>query len=256
MKKLLSVILSIVVLFSSFTFVASADVGDKEFDENESNDSFATANIIYKDYTVFGYLSSQYDMDYFKFTLTSKSTITFLCSSKVKGILVGLYDSSQEILTAGSSYYDDGYYYDKINQTLSPGTYYLLFLQESGYSNSAYLYYFDYESISHTHSYTSKVTKPALCTTSGIKTYTCSCGDSYTEDVAKLEANYDRLTYIMYLLEMPNRPSKKQAHEKRSKDELNYLSAKEADAKSVSEENKSALEHLRQELKRLSKVGD
>lgn len=183
MKKLLSVILSIVVLFSSFTFVASADVGDKEFDENESNDSFATANIIYKDYTVFGYLSSQYDMDYFKFTLTSKSTITFLCSSKVKGILVGLYDSSQEILTAGSSYYDDGYYYDKINQTLSPGTYYLLFLQESGYSNSAYLYYFDYESISHTHSYTSKVTKPALCTTSGIKTYTCSCGDSYTETI-------------------------------------------------------------------------
>ena len=76
------------------------------------------------------------------------------------------------------------------------------------------------------------------------------------EDIAKLEANYDRLTYIMYLLEMPNRSSKKQAHEKRSKDELNYLSAKKADAKSVFDENKSALEHLRQELKRLSKVGD
>ena len=35
----------------------------------------------------------------------------------------------------------------------------------------------------HTHSYASKITKAATCTTDGIKTYTCSCGDSYTETV-------------------------------------------------------------------------
>ena len=35
----------------------------------------------------------------------------------------------------------------------------------------------------HTHSYTSKVTKAATCTTVGTKTYTCSCGDSYTETI-------------------------------------------------------------------------
>ena len=34
---------------------------------------------------------------------------------------------------------------------------------------------------SHTHSFTPTITKPATCTTSGTKTYTCSCGDSYTE---------------------------------------------------------------------------
>ncbi len=35
----------------------------------------------------------------------------------------------------------------------------------------------------HTHSYSSKVTKKATCTETGTKTYTCSCGDSYTEDI-------------------------------------------------------------------------
>ena len=33
----------------------------------------------------------------------------------------------------------------------------------------------------HTHKYTSTVTKAATCTEDGVRTYTCSCGDSYTE---------------------------------------------------------------------------
>ena len=37
----------------------------------------------------------------------------------------------------------------------------------------------------HTHTYTSKVTKAATCKETGIKTYTCSCGDTYTESIAK-----------------------------------------------------------------------
>ena len=37
------------------------------------------------------------------------------------------------------------------------------------------------------HSYTSEVTKEATCKETGIKTYICGvCGDSYTEDIAKL----------------------------------------------------------------------
>lgn len=39
------------------------------------------------------------------------------------------------------------------------------------------------DKLEHTHSYTSKVTKKATCTENGIKTYTCSCGDSYTEKI-------------------------------------------------------------------------
>lgn len=39
------------------------------------------------------------------------------------------------------------------------------------------------EAPAHTHSYTSEVTKEPTCTEPGVKTYTCSCGDSYTEDI-------------------------------------------------------------------------
>lgn len=42
----------------------------------------------------------------------------------------------------------------------------------------------------HTHSYTSKVTKPATCTENGVKTYTCECGDSYTESIPATGHNY------------------------------------------------------------------
>lgn len=35
----------------------------------------------------------------------------------------------------------------------------------------------------HTHSYSSKITKEPTCTATGVKTYTCSCGDSYTESI-------------------------------------------------------------------------
>lgn len=37
--------------------------------------------------------------------------------------------------------------------------------------------------VAHTHNYIMKVTKKAGCTTSGVKTYQCSCGKSYTETI-------------------------------------------------------------------------
>ena len=36
----------------------------------------------------------------------------------------------------------------------------------------------------HTHSYTSAVTKVPTCTAEGVRTYTCSCGDTYTETIS------------------------------------------------------------------------
>ncbi len=44
--------------------------------------------------------------------------------------------------------------------------------------------------INHTHSYTSKVTKAATCTSNGVKTYTCSCGNSYTQSISALGHDY------------------------------------------------------------------
>ncbi len=39
----------------------------------------------------------------------------------------------------------------------------------------------------HTHAYKSKVTKAPTCTASGVKTYTCECGASYTENIKPLD---------------------------------------------------------------------
>lgn len=43
---------------------------------------------------------------------------------------------------------------------------------------------------SHKHSYTPAVTTKETCTTAGIRTFTCSCGDSYTEAIPALTHNY------------------------------------------------------------------
>lgn len=47
---------------------------------------------------------------------------------------------------------------------------------------------------SHEHSYTGVVTKPATETQTGIMTYTCSCGDSYTEEIPMLGNEDDTIT--------------------------------------------------------------
>ncbi len=46
----------------------------------------------------------------------------------------------------------------------------------------------------HQHSYTSEVTKAASCTSEGVKTFTCSCGNSYNEAIKKLEHTYSAKT--------------------------------------------------------------
>lgn len=42
----------------------------------------------------------------------------------------------------------------------------------------------------HTHSYTSKITIQPTCKTDGQKTYSCSCGDTYSEPVASIDHQY------------------------------------------------------------------
>lgn len=45
--------------------------------------------------------------------------------------------------------------------------------------------FFPGESTEHEHTYTSEITTPATHLTEGVMTYTCTCGDSYTEVIAK-----------------------------------------------------------------------
>ena len=47
----------------------------------------------------------------------------------------------------------------------------------------------------HVHSYTSSVTKAATCSESGVVTYACSCGDSYTESIPMTAHSYGDYVY-------------------------------------------------------------
>ncbi|MCD7917816.1 MAG: hypothetical protein LUF84_05095, partial [Clostridiales bacterium] len=42
----------------------------------------------------------------------------------------------------------------------------------------------------HSHSYTAEVTVAATCTEDGVMTYTCACGDSYTEVIPATGHHY------------------------------------------------------------------
>lgn len=44
----------------------------------------------------------------------------------------------------------------------------------------------------HTHKYSEMITKTATCASEGVKTFTCSCGDQYTESVEKTTHNYTK----------------------------------------------------------------
>lgn len=46
------------------------------------------------------------------------------------------------------------------------------------------------EPVEHTHSYIATVTTPATCDTPGVRTYTCLCGDSYTEAIPAAGHDY------------------------------------------------------------------
>lgn len=70
-------------------------------------------------------------------------------------------------------------------------------------------------------------------------------------NVTDLETNYHRLAYIMYLLDMPNRDSKKVGYVKQHKQILEELTKLGADIDSIKEENSDALIHFKAALKSL-----
>lgn len=75
-------------------------------------------------------------------------------------------------------------------------------------------------------------------------------------NVADLETNYHRLAYIMYLLDMPNRGSKKASYVKQHKAILDELTRLGADVNSIKEENSDALIHFKAALQALRDKGE
>ena len=71
------------------------------------------------------------------------------------------------------------------------------------------------------------------------------------DELIPYQINMDRLTYIMYLLELPARKSKQAKFAKQNKKVLDELKSRAADDTSVVDENKSALDSFRREIKKL-----
>ena len=71
------------------------------------------------------------------------------------------------------------------------------------------------------------------------------------DELIPYQINLDRITYIIYLLELPNRKTKKAKFAKQNKKILDELIKRNADEQSVISENKSALDAFRKEVKEL-----
>lgn len=69
--------------------------------------------------------------------------------------------------------------------------------------------------------------------------------------VSGLEENYHRLAYIMYLFDMPNKPSKKAAYVRQYKTILDEFIKLGVDINSIKNENTDALIHFKAALKAL-----
>ena len=68
--------------------------------------------------------------------------------------------------------------------------------------------------------------------------------DQIKEQVKILEANYKRLAYVMFLLDQPNRKSKKQRYLSREKKKLDNIPKKDR-KEAIIEENSRILETLK-----------
>ena len=77
----------------------------------------------------------------------------------------------------------DRYTFDE--KHISPGSYIVKFLDAYGnvLDKEYEITIKNSNEDTHVHSYVSAITTPATCVDKGIRTYTCKCGDSYTEEI-------------------------------------------------------------------------
>lgn len=78
--------------------------------------------------------------------------------------------------------------------------------------------------------------------------------DDIKAETAKIEENFNRLTYIMYLFEIPNRDEKRLKSNRTNKKLIEHL--KPYSKEEVELENKSLLTDIRRQLKELTRKTD
>ena len=179
---MLSIVVSFAILLSC-TMNTFAAVGDNSLTESESNNSMSLADRIYNDYTVVGSVS-QTDLDYYKFTLSSTATVKITFSSKYSTIYCGIENSSGDVVASWKpeTLTSSGNYGFANSVALTPGTYYVLVLSSISSSlTKTYAFYFEYETVYHTHSYSNSC--DSTCNSCGaVRTvyhsYSNSCDDT------------------------------------------------------------------------------
>ena len=159
MKKVCAILMTLCLLVGFFPaggLAVSADVGDISKTEVEPNSTMSLADRIYDDYTVSGVVSGT-DMDYFKFTLSSRSTISIITMANYKScFMAGVFTPSQVAVAASSfvEYSDSGRPCYLTTATLDAGTYYyVLFNENASTLRNVYTFYFTYTATGHTHTY-------------------------------------------------------------------------------------------------------
>ena len=123
-----------------------------------------------------------------EFTTGAAATVTVWWVSGGDGRTMAIYDSTGAVLLSDGDASVKNSLYISTFELDTAGTYYLgvpkgsnyLFKLEVAVSESG-------SGESHTHSYTEEITTAATCTTAGVKTFTCSCGEgTYTEAIPAL----------------------------------------------------------------------
>ena len=150
-------------------------------------------------YTISGNLSQKGTVSYNGLTLTqclkleSTTSVTFTAPSAGKLVLVFHETGLNGIVAAGCTVDLDGTRYtvnddNTVTIPLAAGAHTL----KRG-DSQIFLYYMFYTPDSaqeHTHSYTETVTAAPTCTSGGVKTFACACGESYTEAIPATGHHY------------------------------------------------------------------
>ncbi|MBP0725152.1 Ig-like domain-containing protein [Bacillus sp. RG28] len=108
--------------------------GNQDLVEREPNDDLTNAQLIsYSNFSIIGNIYKYYDLDFYKFTISSSQSFRMLGAFKdsylTHDLVIGLRDSNGKIVAVSKDYYSSNGIYQSISANLTAGTYYLVVLQ-------------------------------------------------------------------------------------------------------------------------------
>ncbi len=182
MKKLLTILLAGVLLFSAIPLSVNAESDDYYegfLYEAEGNDSYYTADTVFSGCIMMGMITWD-DEDYFEFYVEDASDLELIAFDSYGMLYITLYDEYLDPICEGTCVgYEEGAYYYLLECTVTSGFYYLCVSSDfDNYYDDDYAFILGYESVSHSHSYIETVVDPT-CWSYGYTLCMCSCGDYY-----------------------------------------------------------------------------